>query len=121
MTEQKTKEELKYKYGECYRLNHSKLTEILTQIKEKGKETNTYFGLLKDGIYINGELRIFKTGEGEKTTHGYVARIIDGSAINKDSSLYLQTCAKYDDESGKEWEVSYTIPNLVDILREFII
>ena len=48
MAEQKTEEELEY--NECYRLNNSKLIDILTQIKEKGKETNTYFGLLKDGI-----------------------------------------------------------------------
>ena len=114
--EQKTEEELRY--DESYRLNHSKLVEILTQIKEKCKETDTYFCLLKDGIYISGEMDLFKMGEGSKgTTRGYIGRLVDGSLIGKaDSLLYLQVCAGKGDS-----EVAGIEPNLVDILRQFII
>ena len=119
MAEQKTEEELEY--NECYRLNNSKLIDILTQIKEKGKETNTYFELLKDGIYIYGKLNLFKSGEGGKETSSYVGRLINGSLINKRDSLYLQIRNIYEYYDKTKWKVSYTNPNLVAILRQFIV
>ena|SRR3989344_6074668 len=107
MAEQKTEEELEY--GECYRLNSSKLVEILTEIEEFEGET-----MMKgDGIYIYGE--------GGKRTSGYIGRIIDGSVINKSNSLYLQIRNIHEHYNKKKWKASYIDTNLVNILRQFIV
>ena len=106
-------------FGETYCMDHSKLARILDLIETKGcKEFDlTYHVLLSNGIYIFGKMNLFLMGEGSKDETGYIARLVDGAVISKrPSQLYLQRC-----ETREGREVCDIRPNLVRLLREFIV
>ncbi len=93
---------------ETYRLDSSRLREIIGKIIDA--KTEVY--LRDEGIGISG---VFNYSNGGKT-YGDIGRLVKGSQIKKDPNrLYLQLLA-YDGCHPEQAE-----PNLIDLLREFVI
>ena len=104
-----------------YPLNWSRLTEILQKIVlSKTEKDSCPVHLERDGIYVEGQCRRFKEGVGNSSPENEtIGRLVEESVINggkPTGHLYLQVYEET--EKGKIVSLS---PNLVDLLREFIV
>lgn len=101
-------------FDEFYHLGATKLHEILDKIAKVQPNNTTKYFLRENGIQIFGQA---KQEEKKSSTSIDIGMLVSGKVINcKNTGLYLVTFVH------PEYETGYTIePDLVDLLREFIV
>ncbi|GEM_PF-6708964 len=104
-------------FDEFYRLDHDKLPQIIAKIERAQPKNPAPYFLREKGIQINGEAIL----EDQTKKQVDIGILVSGKVINcKNTALYLVTF-KQPEYPGAGEHIIRTQPNLVELLREYII